>query len=271
MRMIPTRRMCRGLSILLIALSIAGCGAVDKGGTVQSSNTNAIAGSAETTDAVTEQPKQEEDMPCTAKIDWVDFLMINDIRYWHNYEGVSEVKPDQIGEKIGEVAYMLDGHACTDHTTKNGDAAFLPTGTPIYAMKGYRPNFRVIADNKIYEVNDNPRAKTMADLLDIDGKVEKVSLESMEDGSHIGDFTREASAVFMEELLMLPIVGFDEVYKAASSDYDVFLRVHLQDGTSLRLVFNSDLNAFTSGVFGTERLKATIITERDRIKTAAGM
>ncbi|WP_429314026.1 hypothetical protein [Paenibacillus mucilaginosus] len=215
-------------------------------------------------DSVTEKTAKS----CMAIIDWVDFLMINNIKYYQNYD-TKAVTAEQIGDKVGEVSYMLNDHACTGHVAKNGDAAFLPIGTVIYAMKGYKSEFRVVADNKIYEVEENPNATTMGDLLDIQGKVKKVSLESSQDGSPIGDFSQEASSEFITELLPLPYVGFDAVYEKIKYDQDgIFLRVHLHDGTSFRMVYYPKANGFTSGAFGNEKLKILITSQREQIKAA---
>ncbi|WP_256336753.1 hypothetical protein [Paenibacillus sp. OK060] len=195
--------------------------------------------------------------------------MINNITYYN--DETTLIPAEQIGGKVGEVTYMLNEHACTDHVTKNGDAAFLPIGTVVYELKGYKAHYRVVANNKIYEVKENPDAKTMGDLLDIEGKVEKVSLESGNDGSTIGDFPQEAASEFMNELLPLQYVGFDEVYKKAKHDTGIFLRVHLQDGTSFRMVYYPKANAFTAGAFGTEKLKSLIVSQRKEIKAAAGL
>ncbi|MFB9326368.1 hypothetical protein ACFFSY_10625 [Paenibacillus aurantiacus] len=208
---------------------------------------------------------------CGGIIDWVDFLMLNDVTYSHNYDGTSKIAAQQRGEKIGEVAYMLDGHACQGHRTKNGDASYLPVGTPIYAMIGYKPSFRVIAEGKVYEADRNPHAKTLGDLWDIEGKIEKVSLVSGMDGSPIGDFTPDATAFIAKSLPRLEIVGFDTIYEKHKLEYGIFLRVHLRDGTSLGLVFYEKANAFTAGAYGTEALKKIIVSERARIKRAAGM
>lgn len=208
---------------------------------------------------------------CYAEIEWVDFLMLDDIMYTYNGDGTKEASAAQQGEKVGEVAYMLSDHACTDHVSKNGDAAFLPIGTPIYEMQGYRSSYRVIADGKMYEVSRNPHAKTLGDLWDIKGKITTVSLASGMDGSTIGDFTPEASAIVAKELLPLAYVGFDEIYKNNDPEYGIFLRVHLKDGTSLGMVFYEKANAFTAGAYGTETLRMVIVSERTRIKKAAGM
>ena len=208
---------------------------------------------------------------CMAEIDWVDFLMINNIKYYQNNDGTKKVMEEQLGDKVGEVSYMLNDHACTGHIAKNGDAAFLPIGTAIYALKGYNSEFRVVAVNKIYEVKENPNTTTMGELMDIEGKVEKVSLESGEDGSHIGDFSQQASSEFIRELLPLALVGFDAVYEKTKHEAGIFLRVHLRDGTSFRMVYYPNANGFTAGAFGTEKLKLLIMSQREQIKKAEGL
>ncbi|OAB44841.1 hypothetical protein [Paenibacillus glacialis] len=252
--------MGKTLFLLLIMLAVSGCGAMNEVEVNPSSQGDAM-----------ELFSENAAEPCMAIIDWVDFLMINNIKYYQNYDGTKEVTAKQLGDKVGEVSYMLNEHACTDHVEKNGDAAFLPIGTGIYAMKGYKKEFRVIANNKIYEVEDNPNAATMGDLLDINGRVEKVSLESGMDGSPIGDFSLEASSEFIQELLPLSHVGFNTVYEKTKHGNGIFLRVHLQDSTSFRIVYYPNANAFTAGAFGTERLKELIMTQRQQIKAAAGL
>lgn len=209
--------------------------------------------------------------PCMAEIDWVDFLMINNIMYTHNYDGTKAVTAEQLGDEVGEVSYMLNENACSRHVIKNGDAAFLPIGTVIYTLKDYKSEFRVVAENNIYEVRENPNADTMGTLMDIEGKVDKVSLESGQDDSPIGDFSQEASSEFIAELLPLPYVGFDAVYEKAKHEAGIFLRVHLQDGTSFRMVYYQEANAFSAGAFGTENLKLLITSQREQIKSAAGL
>lgn len=207
---------------------------------------------------------------CNGILEWADFVMINDISYDRNVDGMSTISSDQIGEKVGEVKYMLSDSACADHKTVNGDAAFLPIGTPIFAMKGYRSSFRVVADGKIYQAGSNPNARTLAELLDVNGKVAKIGLDSGYDGSAIGDFTSEASEQFVQLLLPLAYVGFNEIYKKIMHESGVFLRVYLKDGTSFRMVFYPKANAI-GGAFGTEPLKTLIMNERQRIKAAAGL
>lgn len=220
----------------------------------------------------TAEKGQETSKPaCKEVVDWVDFMIINQITYVRNSDETVVIKPEQVGNKVGEVTYTLSGHACSDHVSQNGDAAFLPIGTEVRELKGYHSQFRVVAGGKIYQVNENPNASTLGDLLDIEGKVQKVSLESGIDGSMIGDFSKDAATEFVSELIPLKYVGFDEVYKKAKHESGVFLRVYLQDGTSFRMVFYPKANAFTDGAFGTEKLKRLIMSQRQQIKAAAGM
>lgn len=253
--MLRSKQMGR-LSAAIVALGLAG---------------TAIGCQGITNQEITDQGMTRTSGHCMAVIDWADILMINDITYVANDSGSGNIATDQLGDQVGEVTYMLNDHACANHVLQNGDAAFLPAGTAVYALKGYKPEFRVAAGNKMYQVSRNPHAATMGDLFDIAGNVDKVGLDSGIDGSPIGDFSAEASVIFTEELLPLAYVGFDEVYQAIKHEAGVFLRVYLTDRTSFRMVYYPEANAFSSGAFGTEALKELIMSERARIKAAAGL
>ncbi|OBZ11831.1 hypothetical protein A8L34_16010 [Bacillus sp. FJAT-27264] len=258
----------------ILVLLISGCGDVERGSVSTSAASAGLKAAEETAEGTepktTSEPKrdykQNNKQKCPdAIIEWVDVLMNNDIKYVRNYEGTQEVKADQIGEKVGEVSYMLSDNACSDHITVNGDAAFLPVGTEIYELKGYRPEFRVVANHSIYEVSDNPQAQTVGNLLDIGGRISKVSIESGNDGSFIRYFAPEAAMVFEEELLGIKASDFKEIYAVTSrtkNEWQIFLRVHLQDGTSLRMVFYPEANAIHPGGFGTEKLKEIILSQK---------
>ena len=80
-----------------------------------------------------------------SSIDWVEFIKWENTEYTRNYE-VSELDIEwPIGKELGEVTFMLDGHAGTQYQIKNGDAAYLPIGTKLYEMEGYDTSFRIIA------------------------------------------------------------------------------------------------------------------------------
>lgn len=136
------------LSILLILVIIVGCGTSNKGEITSKPQ-----------ETVTEEVSKESTKRCPGTLEWIDFLMFNDVTYFQNNEGTKEVPAEQIGDRVGEVSYMLNEHACADHVTENGDAAYLPIGTVIYELKGYKSHYRVVANNKVYEAKKIPMLK----------------------------------------------------------------------------------------------------------------
>lgn len=199
--------------------------------------------------------------------EWVDILMLNDITYTTDVDGAN-IGENTKGEKLGEVNYMMANHACSDHKLKNGDAAYLPKGTQIYEYKGYSPDFRVIAGNKVYQVQDNQNAKTITDLYNIHGKVMKISLESSADGRHLLDFEPNETLEFMDEFLSLKYVGFDSIYDEIKHSNSTFLRIHLNDGTSFRISYWFEENIINPGALGTEKMKKLMgnIIDRKNMK-----
>jgi hypothetical protein len=193
-----------------------------------------------------------------AEISWIDALMINDIQYEGGDKGLSEGEIPDKGEKIGEVNFTLADNACSDHKLKNGDSAFLPIGTEIYEIKGYRPDFRVLAGDKVYQVSEYKKAEIISELLDIKGKVAKMSIESDYDESHIADFTEQGTTAFIEDLLSLEYAGPDKVHKKIKGDNRVFLRIHLKDGSSFNFVYWPVENILGLGAFGTEEMKEIV-------------
>ncbi|MGD6842574.1 hypothetical protein ACQCVH_08615 [Bacillus infantis] len=204
------------------------------------------------------------DCPPNAVIEWADVLMVNGIKYEGGDEGLSEGEAPEKGKKIGEVTYTLADNACLGHKLKNGDAAFLPVGTEIYEIAGYRSDFRVLAGNQVYQVSENNKAKILSDLLDIKGKVVKMSLESDYDGSHISDFTEQETTEFIGDFLSLEYVGFDKVYKKIKGDRRVFLRIHLKDGSSFEMGYWLDENVLNVGAVGTERMKEIVMDRKEQ-------
>ncbi|MET3503975.1 hypothetical protein [Halalkalibacter oceani] len=188
--------------------------------------------------------------------EWADVLMYNDIEYIGlGKEGGQRQK----GEKLGEVSFQLADQACADHQIENGDAAFLPEGTEIFESVGYRPDFRLIAGGRLFQVHRNEAAETIKELYDIEGKVTKLSRESGNDGSQMYDYSEEETIAFIEDFLSLAYVGFDGIYSDIAYSNPVFLRLHLEDGSSFRISYWLDANAVNPGAYATDRMKSIII------------
>lgn len=73
-----------------------------------------------------------------------------------------------------------------NYDLRDGQATYLRPGTRLYAVRGYDPSFRLAAREEnengpgngwaLYEVWSNPGAKDAAELLDVWGKVERISV-----------------------------------------------------------------------------------------------
>ena len=115
---------------------------------------------------------------------------------------------------------------------QDGDAAFVPAGEPVYAVRGYKPSFRVAARHDgrlvLYEADTNPAAKTGADLLDIDGKVASIALLSQRDGRTV--IGRISEPVRVAELVRLVMTG-PIIRSNPASPPSAFVAFELSDGT----------------------------------------
>ncbi|MCA1322312.1 hypothetical protein LC085_20755 [Bacillus tianshenii] len=128
-----------------------------------------------------------------AEIEWIDMVMINDIKYEHHFPepGDENIPIDfEIGRELGKVDYKMADSACSNHNMKNGDAAYLEEGTAIYEIKGYPTALVVAANDKVYVADTNLKAKTAGDLYPMDKLLKNIYIESTEDGSRIHTFSQ---------------------------------------------------------------------------------
>ncbi len=193
---------------------------------------------------------------CMGVLEYSDALMLGDVVYlnYRSMDDLVKLPPEAIGEQIDTVAYTMSDDACTDFVMQSRDATFLPAGTPIYKLKDYRTSFRVYAEGRIFQAAENPDAKTVGDLYDIEGKVKSLDRVSGNDGSLMWSYSPEDTDAFVSDLLKLKYVGFDEIYKNNPPEYTTSLRLQLKDGTSIGLAYWPKANALTTGAYGTERM-----------------
>ena len=120
-------------------------------------------------------------------VDWVDFIQFDEIRYFRASPPVA-IDDSYLGTQFAQVKFNVSDNV-TDpyYRSEDGDAAFLDVGTPVYEVRGYSPNFRLAAsfDGQLilYEADSNPSATVGADLLDIEGKVTSIAINSETDGT----------------------------------------------------------------------------------------
>ena len=122
--------------------------------------------------------------PRHAAVDYKDFIQLGGTLYEVADHGVGRpIAPTDLGPVVAVVGGNPPRNDPTlAYRPRDGDAAFLPVGSPVHAVKGYRPSFRLAASHhgrlRLYEAGDTAGARTGADLLDLAGKVRYLSVNS---------------------------------------------------------------------------------------------
>lgn len=114
-----------------------------------------------------------------------NLVNVNGIVYWGvewNDSGLPD--PAELGPEIARVTNKVsDLGPGSEHALQESEATVLPAGTTLHSVNGYDPTFRLIAETTgtryLYHAAINPRARTGADLLDLDGKVQAIQIEEI--------------------------------------------------------------------------------------------
>jgi hypothetical protein len=173
--------------------------------------------------------------------DYIDFVRVGGITYHAGIRPAAgrALRDSDLGAQVAVVRCKLADHIIEGPGTRlDGDAAYLDTGTPVYAVKGYRPTFRLAArrDGKLvlFEAADNPRARTWADLLDLGGKVSWIGVNDGNNRQVAAIKDRKQVARLVDLLLGSP-AGKPT---ACADGGNVFLAFHLDDATATVLSYN---------------------------------
>ncbi|MFC6041186.1 hypothetical protein ACFPYN_17310 [Paenisporosarcina macmurdoensis] len=198
------------------------------------------------------------------EIEWVDMVMINDIKYQYlpKPADVNNPLPIEKGRELGKVTFKMADRACSNHKMKNGDAAYLEEGTSIYEIKGYPTSLIVVANDKAFLVDTNIKAKTADNLFPLDGWVKNIYIESTEDGSRIQPYKQDSTKKFLDDWSQLKLEDPESLYKKGKMEGDrIFLEIELNNGVSFRLVYWVNSNIFSNGVIGSKEIKNIIEDE----------
>ena len=75
---------------------------------------------------------------CHAQIDWVNFIQVNSTQYVAGPESTTVLQESDLDAVVANVKFKVSGNVCDPgYRVKDGDAAFLDVGTPIYLVKGH--------------------------------------------------------------------------------------------------------------------------------------
>ena len=86
-------------------------------------------------------------------IDWVDFINVGSTQYVAGItQAPATLQERDLGQVVAHVKFKVDGNVCDPHyQPKDGDAAFLDPGTPIYEVKG-KPTTTLLAARRNGEI-----------------------------------------------------------------------------------------------------------------------
>lgn len=169
---------------------------------------------------------------------WVDFVQFGGITYIQlHVDREPPLEEGDLGPEFARVTFKYEGNVSDPVRTKNGrdgDAGYLDPGTPVFAVKGYKPEFLLTAHSSralvLYVADTNPSARTGADLLDIGGKVRYVGVKSPVDGSELAAIRDPSQVETLVDMVLVAPVG------QTRRDGDgprYFVAFHLDDGTTV--------------------------------------
>ncbi len=186
--------------------------------------------------------------------DWVDFVRFGGITYIHlHVDREPPLEEGDLGPEFARVAFKYEGNVSDPARTKNGrdgDAGYLDPGTPVFAVKRYKPEFllatRRMGGLFLYVADTNPSARTGADLLDIGGKVQYVGVNSPVDSSTELAAVRDPLQV--EALIDMVLVAPVDQTRRDHDGPRHFIAFHLDDGTTVVRAYWSESGELSRGI-----------------------
>ncbi|MDQ6878443.1 MAG: hypothetical protein M3082_12285 [Candidatus Dormibacteraeota bacterium] len=83
---------------------------------------------------------------CKAQIDWVNFIQVGSTHYVAGPQSPTILSETDLGPVYTHVKFKVSGNVCDpSYQLKDGDAAFLEPGTPIYQVSGHPPGEQLAA------------------------------------------------------------------------------------------------------------------------------
>jgi len=134
---------------------------------------------------------------------------------------------------------------------KDGDAAFLEVGTPIHIIKGHKPEFILAAHRNgqlaLYMYVSHPDAETGADLMDLEGKVKYIGVNSPRDGkTELAAITDQPQIDSLVRMILDARVDLNIRNDPESDGY--FLAFHLYDGITFSRGYVPPHNLMSGGI-----------------------
>lgn len=191
-----------------------------------------------------------------AMIDWVPFLRILGRSYLES--GVGATRGVQPGRQVGVVVWnVTDSSTNPCYSRLDGSSSVLAAGTAVYAMKGYREEFRLVAEApggwRIFETVGLNGGKMVGDILDIRGKVASILEQPVRGGDPIAPAQNvdqpDRVAALTELILDVPVSLTPGITDPGDANPpELQLTFHLTDGTTTVLTFYVGATEFSQGI-----------------------
>ena len=83
---------------------------------------------------------------CHAQIDWVNFIQVGSVQYVAGPQPSTALQESDLGPVYSHVRFKVSGNVCDpNYRLRDGDAAFLDAGNPIYQVNGQLPAVELAA------------------------------------------------------------------------------------------------------------------------------
>jgi len=185
-------------------------------------------------------------------LDFVTFDGIDYVRFIDE-PGRALTRAD-LGVEFGTVGCSIGEDSRTCSYGVDAGAAFMPSGTRMYAVRGYATEFRLAAAWRdhlfLYQAWRNPRARVGRDLFDIAGRVRGIDVQRRDGAPR--EATRPApvaSPQDVEALVGMMLSGsMRRPTPHAAGEPEYWLTIWLADGTTLGRPYYADTGELMGGL-----------------------
>jgi hypothetical protein len=184
----------------------------------------------------------------------LDFITFDDVHYlrWAEEPGRPLTRED-LGIEFAtvECSNAEDRAGCA--FGRDAAAAFMPAGTRVYAVRGYRTEFRLAAVVRdrvfLYQVWRNARAKVGGDLFDIAGKVRAIDVQRGEPTPAAPGTPARVAPKDAQTLVDMIVRGRLRPHRAyVFGEPRYWLTIWLADGTTLGRPYFTETSELMDGL-----------------------
>jgi hypothetical protein len=168
-------------------------------------------------------------------VDRAPFVRFGDVTYFKRFDGLigyEPLDPALLGREFRRVTFKVTTDDC-DYRAQDGHSSILAAGTPLYTIKGYRPEFLLGSIEQgqayLYEADYVRGAKRGSDVLDVDGKVVAIVLEEGDDNrTELGRIDDAATITSFTRMIAEARVDYEA--RGSPREVPIIVSMHLSDG-----------------------------------------